>query len=338
MSGKKEMTRKDFLKGCGIAAAGCLVGGEANRAAGAAPPETTHQPLPFSIEQVGTLDPSMRRLLGVAFDAQDRLYAAGAPGIRIFGANREPIAEIETSGPVCCVDVDAQGFVYAGMRAKIEKFDPDGRQVAAWGDRGRGPGQFSFLTSLAVDGSFLYIADSGGRCIHRYAVNGDYVDAIREYQIPQGNPECAAPDVAPEEEGFLIPSGYFDCVVDEEGMLHVGHTGRHRVERYDRNGKSVGHWGRFGPRREDFCGCCNPTNLALFPDGRVATTEKGVPRLKVYDSNGRLLAYLGEDAFPGNAAGMALAIDSRGRIALVEPVHRKIRFYELIPSEGSPSA
>lgn len=46
----------------------------------------------------------------------------------------------------------------------------------------------------------------------------------------------------------------------------------------------------------------------------------------LYDAKGKLPAMVGAEDFPGNAAGMDLAIDSLNRIALVEPVSRKIRF------------
>ena len=32
----------------------------------------------------------------------------------------------------------------------------------------------------------------------------------------------------------------------------------------------------------DFFGCCNPAQLAVLPDGRFVTAEKGIPRVKIY--------------------------------------------------------
>jgi hypothetical protein len=61
----------------------------------------------------------------------------------------------------------------------------------------------------------------------------------------------------------------------------------------------------------------------------VVTAEKGIPRLKMYNSRGKLLACLGREAFPEDAKGMDLAIDSKGRIALLEPVSGQVRFYRL---------
>ena len=154
----------------------------------------------------------------------------------------------------------------------------------------------------------IFVADAGNRRIARFAVDGDYVDAVGP---------------------FLIPSPYFDCVIDAQGRLCASNTGRHRLERYDANGKHVGSWGEFGLSAEKFCGCCNPTNIALFADGRTVTAEKGIVRLKVYDAKGRLLAHLGGEALPAKAAGMALALDSGGRIAALDPVNGRVDFYRL---------
>ena len=347
MSDPEGINRKQFLaslaKGAlGLAAAGLAGPGRA-LAAGARPESTpTLAPLPYALVQTGKLDPVMDRPLGIAIGPGDLLHCAGAAGVKVLDAGGRPLRTLATAGPACCVAVDSLGNVYAAGRTRVEKFNAAGERTLAWGERGDGPGQLRFVTALAANERFVYVADSGARKIHRFAADGDYVDEIAGYAIPAGNP-CCAPLAGPAagdqaggaaEKGFVIPSGYFDCALDARGFLHVGHTGLHRVERYDPNHALVGWWGRFGAAREDFCGCCNPTNLALFPDGRIATSEKGVPRLKVYDAAGTLLAYLGEAAFPGNTAGLDLAIDSSGRIALLEPIRGEVRFYELRPSRA----
>ena len=110
-----------------------------------------------------------------------------------------------------------------------------------------------------------------------------------------------------------------DVAVDSEGTLHVTNPGQLRVERYGADGELLGHWGQPGMQPGRFCGCCNPTNVALFGDGRVATAEKGIPRVTVYDGVGKMLAYLGPEHFTAEAAGLALGIDSSERIHVTDP-------------------
>jgi len=271
------------------------------------------QPLPFDLTEIGRFDPNVKDMRSLAFDKDGRLYVAGATGVAVFDGQGKAVRSLETPEPAVCATVDAEGTVYVGLRTQVLKFSADGKRIGAWGSKGREPGQFVYIASIAAADSSVYVADAGGRRLERFAVDGDYVS---------------------ETTGFLIPGGYFDCVADGAGILHVAHTGRNRIERYDANGKLLGYWGELGLSREKFCGCDNPVHIALFGDGRVATTEKGIPRLKVYDPNGTLLAFLGSEAFPPNAEAMALAVDSTDRIALAEPVGGQIRFYRLLPSEG----
>jgi hypothetical protein len=308
----KKLTRKQFLKTCAGAALTGATGSGAQ-----ATPQGRQPSLPERLELATTLHPTLKTVRAVCWDADGRLCVGGEGGVLVYDAALKESQRWPAEGEVCALAADPKGGVWAAGRSRIERFDADGKRLAAWGELGVEPGQLRYVTALAPAGAFLYVADAGARCIHRFAENGDYVDAI---------------------EGFKIPSGYFDCQCDAQGILHVTHTGRHQVERYDAGGRLLDAWGRFGPGAADFCGCCNPTNLALMPEGRIATTEKGAPRLKVYAADGSLVAMLDERNFPGNSAGMALAVDKTGHIALVEPVRGEARVYHLAAGPGSDTA
>ena len=332
MSEKHKFTREEFLRICG-GTAGVLILSKAaafSQTKNETPPAKKRTSLvqkemppaakdpqsssagtgkmPYVFVQEGALKPGVVRPRGIAIDAKDNLYVAGAKGVSVFEPSGKKIREIASSGPATCVTVGGDGDVFIAQEVRIEVFDAQGKPKTSWGKKGKGPGELGYVTSLAVCGDFIYAADYGNRALHRFAVTGDFVESI---------------------PGFVIPSPFFDCAIGPEKTLLVGNTGRHRVERYDTNGKLLGFWGRQGMAPEDFCGCCNPTNLAIFPDGRVVTAEKGIPRLKVYDAEGKLLAFRGQEAFPEDAKGMDLAIDSKERIALLEPVSGQVRFYRL---------
>ncbi|MCX7046504.1 MAG: NHL repeat-containing protein [Candidatus Sumerlaeota bacterium] len=316
------------------------------------------KPLPFAFRQTAVVNSGMKTPRGIAIDAQDRLYIAGREGLRVFDSKGVSIAEAKTSRPARCVAVAEDGFIYVGEDIQIEKFqiargqgsgvggqgagagdqgsgaNAEGQsairnpqsaiagpqssivnrqssilRVGAWGKEGHNAGEFGFITSLAISNYYLYVADAGNRRISRFTVGGDVID-----------------DIGP----FVVPSPYFDCAVDTTGTLYVGHSGELRVERFNQNGKRIGVWGEGGEAPEKFSGCCNPTNLAVFPDGRVATSEKGIPRVKIHDATGRLLACLDSKAFSPDVAGLALAIDSKGRLAVLDPGTAKITYYEII--------
>jgi sugar lactone lactonase YvrE len=58
--------------------------------------------------------------------------------------------------------------------------------------------------------------------------------------------------------------------------------------------------------------------------GRIIVSEKAGPRAKVYDPEGRLLTVVSDDAFDPGAKNMDLAVDSRGRIYVVDTVKLEV--------------
>jgi len=324
------MDRREFLVRTGQAAVGAGLVSMAGGASGA--PATEDLSLPYRLVETGSLESGMNQIRGIAVDPEGHLHTAGENGIRVLSAGGTLVRQFQTPGTPLGVDFDDEGFSFVVLRTKVLKYDPEGRLVAEWGERGKESGQFRYLTSIAVSGGFTYVADAGNRRVHRFAVDGDFVHDI---------------------SGFHIPSAYFDCDVDGEGNLSVAHTSEHRVERYNRSGDLIGAWGEYGSAPEKFCGCCNPTNLAVFPDGRTATTEKGIPRLKVYDREGKLLAHLpgealgvpenhlylarlsekGDGSLPCHDGwpGMPVAVDPKGQVVVSIPNTGRVRFYEIRP-------
>jgi hypothetical protein len=80
---------------------------------------------------------------------------------------------------------------------------------------------------------------------------------------------------------------------------------------------------------DGFCGCCNPSHLALTPDGKFITSEKGLPRVKVYDRAGRFECVVaGPDRFARDTVGLDVAVDSTGRILVLDPAAGAVRVFE----------
>lgn len=59
------------------------------------------------------------------------------------------------------------------------------------------------------------------------------------------------------------------------GEVIVAENSRHRVARFDREGKSLGSFGKFGLESDPQCfgGCCNPMNCRIASGGTVYTAE-----------------------------------------------------------------
>jgi hypothetical protein len=213
------------------------------------------------------------------------------------------------------------GTIFVGLRDHVEVFDAKGQRRAIWESLGKK----SWLTALAVSESDVFAADSGNRVLLRYDKSGKLVSRIGEK-----NKEHDVP-------GFVIPSPYLDVEIARDGLLRVNNPGRHRVEAYTFRGDFEGAWGKPAMAIDSFCGCCNPIALALLPDGRFVTCEKGLPRVKIYSDQGRFESVVARtESFPENAkactdlndcthGGMDAAVDSEGRIYILDFVTEDIR-------------
>jgi hypothetical protein len=161
-------------------------------------------------------------------------------------------------------DHDYAGHVYVGSGASIEVFSPSGQWIATWETKAKLP----LLTAIALTPQHVYVADAGNQVVLQFDFAGQRTATI--------------------DNGFVVPSANFDLVAEPNGLLHVVNPGARRVETYTSDGIREMAWGQTGSSISDFFGCCNPSHVAMLPGGRVVTSEKGIPRIKIYDSAGRL--------------------------------------------------
>jgi len=241
-------------------------------------------------------------LRGIAIDKAGLLYAVGDGAVKVFDREGKLLRQWSTAKPGQCVTVDDDGAVYVGEAGQMEVFDGNGKLITAWKDGER----LALVTAIAVYGDDVLLADAQDRCIRRYDRQGNW-----QNDIGRDN----------NTRGFLIPNGQVDFVVDASGVIHAANPAKFRIERYARTGEMLGKFGKFGTHRvEDFQGCCNPTNVTLTKAGHVVVTEKAGPRMKVYDSTGKMLAFVGHEAFDANCKNMDVAADAEGLIYVVDTV------------------
>jgi hypothetical protein len=299
--------------------------------AGAA--QRNENPFAYDLEGVSKTDPKLVRYeqagrfacpgpgpRRLAVGPEDHLYIAARNGVSVLDGEGRPLSEIALGAPARCVAVAADGTVYAGTRDRVEVFDPKGRRLAAW----ESPGGKVWLTGLAVAGKAVFAADAGNRVVLHYDESGKVAG-----RIGQKNKERNVP-------GLIVPSPYLDVTMGRDGLLRVNNPGRHLVEVYTAGGDLERSWGKPSAAIEGFCGCCNPVGVALLPDGRYVTCEKGLPRVKVYSAEGVFESVVaGPESFPENAragglddcflGGLDAAVDSQGRIYVLDMVREDVR-------------
>jgi len=337
---KQTITRRHFLKET-TGGAGILVVGSGSFAASlglarGASAGTTPNPFAYDVERLRQTDPKLIHYEQVGHFAgpnpdprrivigpEDRVYIAAGNAVSVLDRDGTRITEINLGTAARCVAVAADGTIYAGARDHVEVFDPKGKRLATW----ESPGKRTWFTGLAAGASEVFAADAGNRVVLRYDKSGKVAGRIGEKNKERNIP------------GLILPSPYLDVKLGRDGLLRVNNTGRHRVEGYTANGDLEFSWGKSSGAIDGFCGCCNPVGLALLPDERCVTCEKGLPRVKVYSPEGVFESVVaGAESFVENAkatfvkgtedcrlGGLDAAVDSQQRIYILDLVANDVR-------------
>ena len=260
--------------------------------------------------QIKILSDFKHSLRGLCVDSHDNLYAAGDSEIQVFDPTGTLHHRWPTEKPPWCVAVAPNGRIYTGATGQIQIFEQSGKSLPIWRD----PTWRGEITAIGFLNNGVLVAETKDRSIRRYDNKGALVATIGKNNLTVG---------------FLIPNGVLDFSVDSAGVIHAANPGKHRVERYNADGKLLGHIGHFdGVKPEGFPGCCNPTNLKVGPDGMCYVTEKAGPRAKVLDADGKLIAVIADEVFDRNAKNMAIAVGSKGRVFVGDSGKMRIYVYD----------
>jgi hypothetical protein len=261
----------------------------------------------------------------IAVDSKGSIYVAGDKAIRIFAQSGDRLSEIQLDDMPGCLTVTEDGTIYAGLKDHVEIYDTDGQKQASW----ESLGPDAILTSIAVSEDNVFVADAGHRIVIRYDTEGSIINKIGRKDSLRNIP------------GFVIPSPYFDLAVSKDGLLRVVNPGRLRIEAYTFDGDIEFWWGEPSAAVEGFCGCCNPVNIAVLPDGGFVTCEKGLVRIKIYNSQGSFVGVVaGPEQFgKGGTAtictlpkecqtsGFDVAVDKEGRIFVLDTVDNVVKTF-----------
>jgi hypothetical protein len=266
----------------------------------------------------------------IALGPDQRLRVAAGNTILTLDSNGGLLGTIAASSPVRSVALAPDGTLFAGIKDHLEVFDTESRRVATWdAPKGR-----PLLTGIAVAASDVFVADAGNRIVWRYDRSGKVLGRIGEK------------DEQRNIAGFVVPSPFFDVEFGPDGLLRVANPGRRLVETYTVNGDLEFSWGKAGAAIDAFCGCCNPCNLELLPDGRVVTFEKGLPRVKIYSARGELdCVVAAPSAFANptednacencNYVGLDGAVDAKGNIFVLDLIGGDVHVFTPKPGNSA---
>jgi hypothetical protein len=257
----------------------------------------------------------------VAVDDQNKIYAGmkspknGTCRIAIFGHDGKLLETIPLESQVLSIATTPDGVIYAATENQISAISPvvGKRNIKKW----QFPGSKTILTSVAADDKHVFAADAGNRLVYVYDHDGKLVNTVK------GN------------DGFKIPSPYFDVASDGNGGFWAADTGRHRLENYTAAGRFIAMWQ--AEKDNAFSGCCNPAHFQLMSKGRIVTSEKGLVRIRVFGPDGKLEGEVcsPEEFVPGSVSGHNIAVDSKDRIIVMDPDEKALRIFVHEKNKGN---
>lgn len=263
--------------------------------------------------EICTIDIPARTLHALAIDPRQILYVSADSALYILSAEGHQKARVVLPDAALCLAAPDGKTVYIGFRDHVSVYDYAGRKKADWISHGRD----AVLTSIARSSQFVYAADAGQRLVWCYTRDGELLRNVGQKDSLRHIP------------GFIIPSPFFDLVVDHDDQLWVVNPGQHEIEQFTKDGDLRTYWGETNTAMEGFCGCCNPTHLALLSDGSFVTSEKGIPRIKVYSVAGRFQSVVaGSEQFDEDVAGLDLAVDRQDHIYVLDPKRKQVRVFQ----------
>ncbi|MHC4884684.1 MAG: hypothetical protein ACYTGH_06315 [Planctomycetota bacterium] len=249
----------------------------------------------------------------IAVGEGDSLYVGHGAGVIHFDGTGTVLKECDVPDPVTCLAVDRNAKrLYVGSKDRVRVYSLALMLQQEWAPLKKP----AHLTSLAVAGDRVYAADAGRRTAVTFDRSGAVVLEFGRRDEKRGSP------------GLIIPSPYFDCFVDGQGKPWLVNPGIHAFERYAENGDMIQTWKTSSTGIEGFCGCCNPSHVALLPGSRIVTSEKGLVRIKIYGLNGGMESVVAApDAFDDDTVGLDLAVDAKQRILALDPKRKRVRIF-----------
>ncbi len=262
--------------------------------------------------EVEQIQPKTVLLNAIALDKNDHLYVSGKKVLFIYDEQNQLSKAIDFEEDIYCISISADGTIYLGMADHIEVYSASGGKIASWESRGEG----AIFTSIAQTETSVFVADAGNKIVYHYNHKGDLLN-----MIDGKNPD--------NPKGFIIPSAYFDLLIGRNDELWIVNPGLHQLGMYRPNGELISSWGETSMRWDGFCGCCNPSHIAMLSDGSFVTSEKGIERVEIYHPDGEFKCVVAApDDFIDGTRDLDLAVDSKDRIYVMDKEKGLIRIFD----------
>ncbi|MFW6289804.1 MAG: hypothetical protein ACOC0R_02460 [Mariniphaga sp.] len=295
------------------------------------PGRSEANPYALNIDEYKSVDPSLInykevRNLKIGFESpsaidvyNENIYVAGDNRLGIISLSGSLLAELSFPFQPLVLKVHGNR-IFLAVKNQVFVSDEKGNILAEW----QPLEEDSHITAIAATEEYVFVADAGKRKIYRYTTDGELINEF------DGKAEAGA------LHGFIIPSPCFDIQINAYNELWVTNPGLHSLENYSFDGKLRRHWKRSGINNEGFSGCCNPAHFTFLSDGRFATSEKGLVRIKTYRESGEFEGVVAAPVkFADEGQAPDVAADKENNIYALDFDKKMIRVFSPVVMTGS---
>ena len=213
-------------------------------------------------------------------------------------------------------------FVEVEPQAKGGKiFEADGTFVLAFGEKGRGEGQFEFPLAVGVDADDnIYITDRG--VTSKILVFNDKGVYKRTIQAPPPSAEYME-QMSKKDTKTLLS----DVAIAKDGRIYATDNNLHRLVIMENSGKLIKDVGGPGTEEGRFSA---PQKLAINEKGEVHVCNGFNRRIEVFDLDGNFIRNYGvSKSFTGSFIGATgITFDERGNSIVSDGAMSTIQFFD----------
>jgi len=286
------------------------------------PKKVKENPYEYNVDEFRKVDSSLishKEVRQIKVDVGDHggvatvngnIYFASGNSVKTLSPEGKLLAEFQLEETPFCLAANEKQLV-VGFEKRFAAYSLQGEKLF----QTKILNDSTVITSIAIWNDKITVADAGKRRVYLFDKNVK----VTEIEGQSG---------AKNLHGFIVPSAKFDLAVNSESELWVVNPGMHALQHYDEKGSLVEAWEKVSLQIEGFSGCCNPAHFTFLPDGRFVTSEKGMPRIKIYSPDGKLESVVAPpDKFVDN--GRACDVCTLGETIVALDYDKKmIRIFE----------
>ena len=257
------------------------------------------------------------------------------------------------------VAVDEKGQIVVAESGGncISIFSAHGEKIKTFGEKGSGPGEFSDLGGIAVDGDGNILTVDGGNRIQKFTPDGQFITAVGTQgekplqfsdavgiTINQRNKKIYVCDNLNHRiqilnhdltfsnnfgsrgsgDGKFI--GVWDVAFDSTGNVYVADRVNHRVQAFTEKGQFLRKFGKYGKGNRELNG---PAGVCLGSDDTVYVTDGDNHRVSMFTCQGQFLRSFGSR---GTASGQfvcprGITVDRDGFIYVSDTNNGRLQIF-----------